>query len=135
MRFTRLRVGLILLLCYAALSDARWAYRAARGVGASRQEDSISRYERRFRGLERTLPARGVIGYTSGGAADSFTTEDFKRFLLTEYALAPRIVVNDTTPDWVVGNFTPDSVPSRPPPGFEIVQQGEAGVRLLRRTR
>ena len=44
--------------------------------------------------------------------AEQFGTEDFRRFLLTEYALAPLVLINDTTPDLIVGNFHPDSVPS-----------------------
>ena len=135
MRITRARAGVLLLLAYAALSDARWVYRAVRSAAASRQEDPITRYERRFDPVEQALPARGVIGYTSAGQADSFTSEDFRRFLLTEYALAPRLLVNDTTPEWVVANFPPDSVPAQPPPGFRIVARGDQGVWLLRRAR
>jgi hypothetical protein len=132
---TRAGVGVLLLLAYAAVSDARWIYRAIRGIAAAGQQDPVSRYERRFRGLEPALPARGLIGYTSGSQAEVFTTEDFRRFLLTEYALAPRVVINDTAPEWVVGNFTPDSVPPHPPPGWRIVREGEPGVWLLRRAK
>ena len=135
MRITRACVGLLLLLGYAALSDARWIYRAARGIAAAGQQDDVSRYDQRFRKLEQALPARGVIGYTSGAQADAFTSEDFRRFLLTEYALAPRLVVNDTAPEWVVGNFMPDSVPAEPPTGWRVVVEGDPGVWLLRRAR
>jgi hypothetical protein len=134
-KLTRARVGLLLLLIYAALSDARWSYRAARGIAAAGQQDPVSLNDQRFRRLEQALPARGVIGYTSGAQADAFTSEDFRRFLLTEYALAPRLVVNDTAPEWVVGNYPPDSLPAEPPPGWRIVLEGGPGVRLLRRAR
>lgn len=109
---TRVRAGLVLLLLYAGVSDARWLYRAVRGGLDARRVDPITRYELRFSALERALPRRGVVGYTSGLPPEEFVSEDFRRFLLTEYALAPLVIVNDTTPQLVIGNFPPDSVPS-----------------------
>jgi hypothetical protein len=136
MKLTRVRAGLALLLLYAAVSDARWSYRAVRGWIDSRHEDSISRDGRRYREIRRVLPARGVVGYVGSAQPDSFTTEDFRRFLLAEYALAPLILINDTTPDLIVGNFPPDSVPSGPPlPGLHVVRDFGQGVWLVRKGR
>ena len=73
-----------------------------------------------------------MIGYVSG--AEQFGTEEFRRFLLTEYALAPLVLINDTTPDLIVGNFHPDSVPSAPPaPDLRLVRDFGDGVWLLRK--
>lgn len=136
MRVTRAGIGLLLLLLYAAVSDARWIYRAGRGLIDARGEDTITRYERRFHGLRRALPARGVIGYVSGAGPEGFKTEDFRRFLLTEYALAPLVLINDTAPELIVGNFTPDSAPSAPPaPDLQLVRDFGDGVWLLRKVR
>lgn len=136
MRVTRAGIGLLLLLLYAAVSDARWIYRAGRGLIDARGEDAITRYERRFRGLRRALPAQGVIGYVSGAGPEGFTTEDFRRFLLTEYALAPLVLINDTAPELIVGNFNPDSTPSAPPaPDLQLVRDFGDGVWLLRKVR
>ncbi len=135
MRITRSQVGLLLLLLYAAVSDARWVYRAVRGVADAAREDPITSYERRFRELRDALPPRGVIGYTQGAEPEVFSTEDFKRLVLTQYSLAPLLVLNDTAPELVVGNFAPDSVPASPPPGFRLVRDFGRGIWLLRRAR
>ena len=130
---TRSAIGLMLLLAYVAVSDTRWIYRAGRAMLDAGEEDHITRYERRYRELKLALPRRGVIGYVSG--AGPFGTEEFRRYLLTEYALAPLVVINDTTPDLIVGNFHPDSVPAGPPsPGLQLVRDFGDGVWLLRRT-
>jgi hypothetical protein len=44
MRVTRAGIGLLLLLLYAAVSDARWIYRAGRGLIDARGEDPITRW-------------------------------------------------------------------------------------------
>jgi hypothetical protein len=136
MRLTRVGAGVGLLLLYAAASDARWSYRAVRGWADSRHEDQISRDGDRFREIRQVLPAHGVVGYLSGAQPNTFTTEDFRRFLLAEYALAPLILIHDTTPDLIVGNFPPDSVPSAlPERGLRLVRDFGKGVWLVRRAR
>jgi hypothetical protein len=136
MRLTRVGAGVCLLLLYAAVSDARWSYRAVRGWAESRHEDGISRDGDRFREIRQVLPAHGVVGYLSGAQPNTFTTEDFRRFLLAEYALAPLILIHDTTPDLIVGNFPPDSVPSAlPERGLRLVRDFGNGIWLVRRAR
>lgn len=131
---SRVRAGLVLLLLYAGVSDARWLYRAVRGGLEAHRVDPITRYELRFSALKRALPVRGVVGYTSGLPAEEFVSEDFKRFLLTEYALAPLIIVNDTTPQLVIGNFDPERIRTVPTvPGLETVRDFGDGLRLLRK--
>jgi hypothetical protein len=77
-----------------------------------------------------------VIGYVSGTGPEGFTTEDFRRFLLTEYALAPLVLINDTVPELIVGNFTPDSAPSAPPePDLQLVRDFGDGVWMLHKVR
>ena len=131
---TRVRAALVLLLVYAGVSDVRWLYRAVRDGLDARRVDPITRYERRFDALKRILPHRGVVGYTSGLQPEEFVSEDFKRFLLTEYALAPLVIVNDTTPRLVIGNFDPERIRSAPAlPGLETVRDFGQGLRLLRK--
>jgi hypothetical protein len=131
---TRVRAGLVLLLLYAGVSDARWLYRAVRGGLDARRVDPITRYELRFSALKRALPLRGVVGYTSGLPPEEFVSEDFKRFLLTEYALAPLVIVNDTTPQLVIGNFDPERIRAAPAlRGLETVRDFGDGLRLLRK--
>jgi hypothetical protein len=131
---TRVRAGLVLLLLYVGVSDARWLYRAVRGALDARRVDPITRYELRFNALKRVLPPRGVVGYASGLPPEEFVSEDFKRFLLTEYALAPLVIVDDTTPELVIGNFDPERIRDVPAlPGLETVRDFGDGLRLLRK--
>jgi hypothetical protein len=132
MAVMRSALGVLLLLAYVAVSDARWIYRAGRVLLDAGEEDPITRDERRYEELKRALPSHGVIGYISG--AERFGTGEFKRFLLTEYALAPLVLINDTAPDLIVGNFHPDSVPAAPPvPGLRLVKDFGDGVWLLQK--
>lgn len=106
-------------------------YRAARGLADAGRDDPITSYEHRFRELRQALPPRGVVGYTSATRPEAFTSEDFKRFVLTEYALAPLLVLDDTAPELVVGNFADSAL--TPPPGFQPVRNFGHGVWLLRK--
>jgi hypothetical protein len=50
--------------------------------------------------------------------------------------LAPLVQINDTVPELIVGNFTPDSAPSAPPaPDLQPVRDFGGGVWLLRKVR
>ena len=132
MAATRSTLGVLLLLTYVAVSDARWVYRAGQGLLDAGKADSITSYERRYRELRQALPHQGVIGYIHG--TEQFGTDEFKRFLLTEYALAPLVLINDTTPELIVGNFHPDSVPAAPPaPNLQLLRDFGDGVWLLRK--
>ena len=133
MRLSRLSVGLLLLTLYAGVSNARWLYRAASGLTSRGHQDPVTPYEARFSELRTALPARGVVGYVGDVPPERYTSEDFRRFILTAYALAPLVVVHDRLPELVVGNFVPDSVPAVPPPGLRLVRDFGGGVWLLRR--
>jgi hypothetical protein len=57
------------------------------------------------------LPPRGVVGYASDGwSGNSFTTvEALQDYFLTQYSLAPVIVLRGTDLSIVVGNYPADS--------------------------
>ena len=110
----RSKVAVLLVLGFSLLS-ARTMLVA---IPVGTYNDMVAAYEKRFDGLRRALPARGVIGYVSD-------SDFFGDLYLTEYALAPRVVdrpfsgyppfsgsvVSGQTPA-VVGNFTsPANIP------------------------
>ena len=135
MRFTRAGLGLLLLLLYTAVSDARWIYRAGRGLIEARGRTTSPGMSSLPR-IEAGASGAGSDRLRHGTGPEGFTTEDFRRFLLTEYALAPLVLINDTVPELIVGNFTPDSVPSAPPaPDLQLVRDFGDGVWLLRKVR
>jgi hypothetical protein len=69
----------------------------------SKGTDEITIYEERFSGLLELLPKQGVVGYISDKFDDP--NLDAKAFFLTQYALAPTIVVREKIRPMVVGNF------------------------------
>ncbi len=64
--------------------------------------DAISRYQDRFRGVREKLPPQGVFGYFSD---ISDHTENRAAMALTQYALAPLVLRENTDLPTVVGNF------------------------------
>jgi hypothetical protein len=57
--------------------------------------DAISRYEKRFEGLRKALPRRGVVVYT-----DDFrpVKDEFKAYFLAQYALSPIVLFHPRLP-------------------------------------
>jgi hypothetical protein len=141
LRSIRHCVALCAILLYAGFSTVRWARRALHGP-AHTGADEISVYERRFDRLRRALPPTGVVGYLgypdpSAPPSDTVPSPallHFRRYLLAQYALAPLLLVEDTTRALVVGNYEPGSE-GPPPAGFETAGEFGDGLVLFRRGR
>jgi len=67
--------------------------------------DEISVYLKRFEALRKTLPAHATVGYESDLEGPLWDRDEARRFYLTEYALAPVIIVAGTKSDVVIGNY------------------------------
>jgi hypothetical protein len=73
-------------------------------------EDPVAQWEVRFGPLKEQLPFfRGVVGYISdsdvpGAAFDPANDEG--EYILTQYALAPIIIVRGTNQEWNVANLS-----------------------------
>jgi hypothetical protein len=93
------RVAVALLVATAVLSGVRLAVRVAALALDWQRPDEVTGYEERFHALRRLLPPHGVVGYLSD------RHDAVKEFYLTQYALAPVIVVRDARAPLVVGNF------------------------------
>lgn len=83
----------------AYFADRRAA--TARGV----QPDAVTEDGRRYDALALWLPARGTIGYLP--PPDWPGDDAARRFYLAQYALAPRVVVMSTAPEFVI--VTPEA--------------------------
>lgn len=132
------RIALALVLLYAAASAARMLYEVRRRpVPAA--GDEISANDRRFERLRAELPAGGEVGYLGDPELTGAIPRDsvaaallhFRRYLLAQYALAPVVLVENTTPDLLVGNFDPGRRPE--PSGFRLVRDFGGGLLLYRR--
>ena len=134
---TRGRVALLLVLLYAGGSIARWVHRAAQWPSMP-GSDEITANDRRFDRIRPHLPAHGTVGYVGDPDPTGPTPSDsnaaallhFRRYLLSQYALAPLVLVETPGPELVVGNFYPTTAP---PPGLELVRDLGDGLLLLRR--
>ena len=100
---TRVKLGALALLGLTALltnlsylRESRW------GTPSSPSPSKFAAYERRFDELRKALPGRGVVGYVSDETDEFEKTENY---YLTQYVLAPLVVVRGADRPWVVGNF------------------------------
>lgn len=135
----RRRIALALVLVYAAVTTVQWIDEAARWP-RSAGGDEISANDARFDELREVLPPSGRIGYLGDPPVAGNTPRErndaalrhFRRYLLAQYALAPVVLVENTEPDLVVGNFDDGAV--RPAPdGFELARELGEGLVLYRR--
>lgn len=118
-----LRVAGALALAFAWAASARNDLRTSYWAWLKRwKPDPVTRVEERLRPAAAVLPRFGVIGYLSD--EDSYTTSGMRRYYLTQYALAPRVVSRSTQKELVLGNF------KEPSAAFELARQN--GLRLER---
>jgi hypothetical protein len=130
---TRVRLAALLLLALTALLTNLTYLRENRSLEPTTAgHDDINIYERRFGALRESLPARGVVGYLSD---EQEVNEATKKYYLTQYTLAPLIVVRDADRELVVGDFThggegaPETVADR----LRLVKDFGDGVALYAR--
>ncbi|NIN70721.1 MAG: hypothetical protein GTO46_02055 [Gemmatimonadetes bacterium] len=107
---------------------------ATPAVGARRTGSQ----DQRLRPLREHLPPRGVVGYASDGwSGNAFTTvEALQDYFLTQYALAPVIVLRGADFPIVVGNYPADSAAEQAagrtyPAGLVVRRNLGEGVLLL----
>jgi len=105
----RVRIGVLSIILFAVLSNGlalrqTLRHRLDPPEWTPRQEE-MSRSEIRFQLLRRALPANGIVGYFAEPAPLDRSRDYRKHFYLTQYALAPLVVVDNTAPALVVGNF------------------------------
>lgn len=135
-----MRIGWWLLALFGLGSSARLLARSLHEVPAIRRPDEITRYVARFRELRTALPPRVRVGYVAdrlpARAADDpeLARLAFKRYVLTQYALLPAIVLPDTAgAELVVGDFeAPDGRDSASARGLTLIRDLGEGVLLLR---
>lgn len=136
----RVRLAMLLVILYAGVSAMSWLGEASQWP-ATAKTDEISDNDRRFGELRAVLPSGGTVGYLGdpvvGGATaleqNDSALQHFRRYLLAQYALAPVVLVENTEPELVVGNFDREAV-RPPPPGFGLDRDLGDGLVLYRRS-
>ena len=110
-RFTsfRVMVGMFLIVLVPLLSNIELMENSTMcfrklGVKYRLGKDYISRNEKRFDELKKLLPVRGVIGYIYERGRGRVFVKAERKFLLTQYSMAPLIIVRSDKYDLVIGN-------------------------------
>lgn len=136
----KLDIGSLLLLA-AAMFAVSALSGSMRSGGLLRfvlnRNDDVSKYEQRLAGLRETLPRRGAVGYLTDVASGEVMAKAkaMKSYYLTQYAVAPVVVVNSAEEDLLIGNFHTQRAYRRAisDPKLRVVKDLGNGVVLLRR--
>ena len=101
----RLALGLIVL---ASLAASVQNLLATPSLG-SMTDDPVANWEKRFAPIRARLPfERGAVGYISDSSIPGITYDaanDEGEYVLTQYALAPIIIVKGTDQEWNIANL------------------------------
>jgi hypothetical protein len=133
----RVQYGAGLLILIAFFGVIRVSYLEVRAKTLRTPETfQVQSYIERYAGLTKLLPAHGIVGYLSDDPGNALTSaSDARRFFLTQYALAPLIVVRDSNQALVICNVQDPTGVSRAceKSGLLLVHDLGNGVALLRR--
>ena len=120
-------------------------YASARNLISTRDlgslsADPVAAWEERFDPLKERLPfVRGVVGYVSDSdvpGAPYDAANDEGEYILTQYALAPIILVRGTGQEWNVANMSREALSlwsAAHGAGFEV-EAFRSGLYLLHHT-
>jgi hypothetical protein len=136
MKFPPPRLAGVYLLALIGLGSS--LFQASRAEPVRRRRlghDEETLDVRRFERLCRLLPAHATIGYEADSQNPLEDRQEVRRFYLTQYALAPVIVVAGTSREFVVANYRdPDRCRVCKSPDFALVADLGEGLMLFRRT-
>jgi hypothetical protein len=128
-------LGAVLLIgAVSILSLGRLFVQISDFYPTAKSPDGVTEFESRFAGLRAILPAKGIIGYITDEGVDPASADAQAELRLTQYAVAPVLVVNSPAHRFVIGNFhrevTTGALRDR---GFIVVQAFGNGIVLLQK--
>ncbi len=121
----------LLLLTVTACLSASWNLGKLLGTNdpEGRWAKRVDYFDReRYAGLDEVLPPHGVVGYLDDGGCDN----PVQGYYLTQYVLAPRVLVEDAARHLLLVNGRPDRPPALPA-DLVLVRDLGNGVRVYRR--
>ncbi|MBI2687540.1 MAG: hypothetical protein HYX27_14600 [Acidobacteria bacterium] len=128
----RLLGAVLFVSAVSLLSVGRFFFQIADFYPKAPSPDGVTDFDRRFQALRSMLPPKGIIGYMTDPDTPANDTNAQAEYYLTQYALAPIVVVNSPDQRFVVGNFhnavTTGSLRDR---GFKLVREFGNGIALL----
>ena len=131
----RVFLGLLIAVClYASVQNLI----ATKALG-SVSDDPVADWEKRFTSIKARIPfKRGVVGYISDSAVPGAvydSANDQGEYVLTQYVMAPIVIVKGTNQEWDLANLGRQAFElwSRANQGkFEVVAE-KSGIYLLHR--
>ncbi len=134
-----LQRGLILLLVAGSLLASVQNLISTKGLGTI-GDDPVADWEKRFAPIKAQLPfRRGFVGYISDSnvpGASYDAANDEGEYVLTQYVLAPIIIIRGTNQEWNIANLDRQSFElwSKSHQGTFDVTTFKGGLYLLHRT-
>jgi hypothetical protein len=100
--------GFILLIVIASITASVQNLVSTKQLG-SVSDDPVADWEKRFAPIKEQLPfRRGVVGYISDSNVAGATYDaanDQGEYVLTQYVLAPIVIVKGTAQEWNIANL------------------------------
>lgn len=123
------RRGILILILIGSLYASIQNLLATPSLG-NPADDPVADWERRFGPLKKDLPfVRGFVGYISDSDIPNINTDlanDAGEYVLTQYVMAPIIIVKGTNEEWNVGNLSPQAYRA-----WSLTNQGHYEVRAF----
>jgi len=114
--------GFIALVVLASLFSSFQNLLSTRALGTI-SDYPVADWERRFQPLKARIPfVRGAVGYISDSDIPGITFDaanDEGEYILTQYAMAPIVLIKGTDQEWNIGNLSN--------PAFEIWSAHHSG--------
>lgn len=109
MRIPWLKRGFLIFISLGSLYASSWNLVATRELG-SIVEDPVAEWQARFEAIKDQIPfQRGVVGYISDASVPGIeydAANEEGEYVLTQYAMAPIIIVKGTDYEWNIGNLS-----------------------------
>ncbi len=109
MKTAVLRWGVLIFIVWGSLYASVQNLLSTRDLG-SIQDDPVADWEARFAPLKQRLPfERGEVGYISDSSVPGVSynaPNDEGEYILTQYAMAPIIIVKGDNEEWTVANLS-----------------------------
>ncbi len=106
------RRGLLILIVLGSLYASVQNLLSTPSLG-NPADDPVADWERRFAPLKKDLPfGRGFVGYISDSSVPGIATDmanDEGEYVLTQYVMAPIVIIKGTNEEWNIGNLSPQA--------------------------
>ena len=131
-------VGLVMFGVFAAVTNGMAA--RERWIQSLQTDDPVTRWEKRVLPVLDHVPGDvTILGYVADWDipdAEFYIVDQDQEFVLTQYALAPRVVQRGLDHEWIIGNFTVEDFADwldENLPSYDAIKIGY-GIYLIHRT-